>query len=114
LDPDIRGAVRPSTSQVSSLVESVNRHANGTKVHNPIENSVPSPGGCQDIEGTNQGPRKEKPAAEEIDVVITSTQHEDLPIPPKLDSSSSSVDANGSKLEYIIEVSNHNFQKKCF
>ena len=106
MDPDIRGAVRSSTSPQSSLAESVKRHANGTKVHNPIENSVPSPGGCQDIEGTNQGPRKEKPAAEEIDV--------DLPIPPKLDSSSSSVDANGSKLEYIIEVSNHNFQKKCF
>ena len=114
MDPDIRGAVRPSTSQVSSLVESVNRHANGTKVHNPIENSVPSPGGCQDIEGTNLGPRKEKMAAEKIDVVIISTQHKDLPIPPKQDSSSSSVDANGSKLEYIIEVSNHNFQTKCF
>ncbi|CAL5064927.1 unnamed protein product [Urochloa decumbens] len=101
---DMRGTVRPSISLQSSLVESVKRHTNGTKVPQPVENSVQSTGGCQDLESTSQGPRKGiNMAAEEIDVVITRNQHEDLPIPPNFDSCTSSVDANGSKLEYTIE-----------
>ncbi|RCV11329.1 hypothetical protein SETIT_2G176700v2 [Setaria italica] len=104
----MKGAVGSSTSLQSSLVESAKRHANGTKVHQPIENLAQSPGGCQDLEGTSQGPKKAiNIAAEKIHVVITSNQHGDLQIPPKLESSTSSVDANGSKLEYIMEVPFH-------
>ncbi|CAN6224092.1 unnamed protein product [Urochloa humidicola] len=101
---DMIGAVRPSTSLHPSLVESLKRHTNGTKVQQPVENSIQSPVGCQDLESTSQGPRKGiNMAAEEIDVVITGNQHKDLPMPPELGSCTSSVNANGSKLEYIIE-----------
>ncbi|CAN6195559.1 unnamed protein product [Urochloa humidicola] len=93
---DMIGTVRPSTSLQPSLVESLKRHTNGTKVQQPVENSIQSPVGCQDLEST-------KMAAEVIDVVITSSQHKDLPMIPKLDSCTSSVNANGSRLEYIIE-----------
>ncbi|KAF8711579.1 hypothetical protein HU200_029028 [Digitaria exilis] len=88
------GSARPSTSLQSSLAESVKRHANGTEVHQSIDNSVQFPGGCQDLEGTSQGPRKAiNTAAEEINEIISSNQHEDLPILRKLDIYASSLDA---------------------
>jgi hypothetical protein len=76
----MRGAVGSSTSLKSSLVESVKRNGNGTKVHQRIQNSVPSPDGCQDLEGTSQEPRKAiNMEAEKNDVEITSNQNGDQP-----------------------------------